>query len=164
MPILVLIIRVSGVSSAVSKGPEPCQLSPRGIVYRFYKFFQLISFSLREQPRLLIPPVMVQSSHSGGRVESGASENGSCSLKAQRWRFVVEKEFGLSKVVSRARDGVNKPREPYDLIPSRLTRSSALLRKIPHQCIERAEASFKEPDLYVDQAKLWECCTRLKAR
>lgn len=67
MPILVFIIRISGICISKFSGSGGFDVSPRGVVYCFHEFFQTISLCRLEQPGLLIPPVVVQSSHGVGR-------------------------------------------------------------------------------------------------
>lgn len=67
MPILVFIIRISGIRISRSSRSGDSKFSPCRVVYCFHEFFQTISLCRLEEPRLLIPPVVVQSSHSVGR-------------------------------------------------------------------------------------------------
>ena len=77
MSILVFVIRISDVQiSKFKKISNASWFSPRGVVYCVHKFFQLISFSLCEQPRLFVPPIVIQSSHGLRRFGAGAGDIG----------------------------------------------------------------------------------------
>ena len=80
-------------------------------MYSFHEFFQTISLCRLQQPRVLIPPVVVQSSHSVGKLKLAPIEI-ELVIKGRKIQILPKRVMILSGVVS-GEWGVKEPRELF---------------------------------------------------